>query len=120
MKAKILIVEDDSSSRNLLVRLLKKENYEVEIASDGLEAFELMERNRFQAILTDWMMPKMDGLELIHKIRQSSHPDTVILMITALASREAKEKALEAGADDYISKPIDMSILEDVLNKYKV
>ena len=114
MKAKILIVEDDSSSRNLLVRLLKKENYEVEIASDGLEAFELMERNRFQAILTDWMMPKMDGLELIHKIRQSSHRDTVILMITALASREAKEKALEAGADDYISKPIDT---KDVLKR---
>ncbi len=107
MKEKILIVEDDISSRNLLVRLLQREGYEIEIASDGLEAFKLMEGNRFQAVLTDWMMPHMDGLELIHKIRQVSHLDTVILMITALASREAKEKAMEAGADDYISKPID-------------
>ena len=114
MRTKILIVEDDSSSRNLLVRLLKKEDYDVEIASDGVEAIKLMEKHHFQAVLTDWMMPHMDGLELIHKIRQINHLDTVILMITALASREAKEKAMEAGADDYVSKPIDT---KDVLKR---
>ena len=113
MGAKVLIVEDDSFSRNLLVRLLSKEDYQVTIAHDGKEALELLEKNRFQAVLTDWMMPNLDGIELIRKIR-SLKTDTAILMITALASREAKERALDAGADDYIAKPIENS---DVLKR---
>ncbi len=107
MSAKILIVEDDAFSRNLLVKLLSKEGFTVVTAKDGVEALEKLEKDRFQAVLTDWMMPNLDGIELIQKIRHLGQPEISILMITALASREAKERALEAGADDYIAKPID-------------
>lgn len=120
MGAKILIVEDDSFSRNLLVRLLSKEDYSVTIAHDGVEALELLEKNRFQAVITDWMMPNLDGIELIKKIRNLKLTETAILMVTALASREAKERALEAGADDYIAKPIDnQEVLKRVDNAIK-
>ncbi len=103
---KVLIVEDDTSSRILLKKILAKQNYEIEIATNGLEAKELVSKIKFDAVLTDWMMPELDGLELIKYIRRNVIPAPAIIMITALSSREACDKALNAGADDYITKPI--------------
>lgn len=105
---KILIVEDDSSNRILLKKVLRNENHEVILAANGKLAWELIQQFDFDAILTDWMMPEMDGLELINRIRSSVKPAPVIIMITALASKEALEKALSAGADDFITKPINI------------
>lgn len=114
-KNKILIVEDNESSRNLLEKILTKNGYKVLVADDGRQALDLIDKNKFDAILTDWMMPNLDGLELVQKVRRSEKHQPVVMMITALASRDAKLKALEAGADDYIAKPINRQEVLDRL-----
>lgn len=120
---RILVVEDDSSSRLLLKKIFKKENYDITLATNGQTAWELLQESEFDAVLTDWMMPKLDGLELINRIRKSIRPAPVIIMITALASEEALDKALSAGADDFITKPIDIqevkTRLANCLNQQK-
>jgi two-component system chemotaxis response regulator CheB len=120
---KVLVVEDIVTSRILLCKILKKEGYEVLSASNGVEALDLIANEKFDAILTDWMMPNLDGIELIEKIRKTVRPIPVIIVITALSSRSAKEKAFEAGADDYIAKPYDnkevVARLENCLNRLK-
>lgn len=102
---KVLVVEDNVASRILLLKILKKEGYQAAYASDGLEALEILKKDSFDVVLTDWMMPKMDGIELTAQIRKFIRPLPAILFITALNSKQARDKALEAGADDYISKP---------------
>lgn len=104
-KMKILVVEDNVSSRILLLKILKKEGYDTAYANNGLEALELLKNSSFDAVLTDWMMPQMDGIELALQIRKRLKPPPVIIFITALDSKQARNKALEAGADDYIAKP---------------
>lgn len=102
---RVLVVEDNTSSRFLLGKILSKSGYEVTYAKDGLQAIEQLRGQAFDAVLTDWMMPNLDGLELIQQIRKTIVPVPVILVVTALASREAKLKAMDAGADDYLAKP---------------
>lgn len=102
---KVLIVEDNTSSRLLLGKILGKAGYEITYARDGLEAREILMQDNFDAVLTDWMMPNLDGIELIGLIRKMKNPAPVILVITALASRDARNKAMDAGADDYVAKP---------------
>ncbi|MGD8782226.1 MAG: chemotaxis protein CheB [Ignavibacteria bacterium] len=113
---KILVVEDDGSSRQLLKMILEKKGYEVDVVNDGLEALEFVQRAKYDAVLTDWMMPKLDGIALIRRIREVVNPVPIIMVITALASKEARIKALDAGADDYIAKPIEK---RDVLERLK-
>lgn len=113
---KILIVEDDTASRILLGKILRKENHEITLVGDGFDAKDILKQDKFDAILTDWMMPNMDGLELIEFIRSSVKYNPVILVITALASKNAKEKVLNAGADDFISKPFTNKEVIDKLN----
>lgn len=104
---KVLVVEDIVTSRILLCKILKKEGYDVFSASNGIEALELIANEQFDAVLTDWMMPNLDGIELIERIRKTVRPLPVIIVITALSSRSAKERVFEVGADDYIAKPYD-------------
>lgn len=110
-KPKILVVEDEITNTILLKRLLLKANYEVVIAFNGNEAVTELEKKDFDAVLTDWMMPQMDGIELIRRIRENTKPLPYIIMVTALVSDGARSHALESGADDYIAKPIDISEL---------
>ncbi|MGD8782228.1 MAG: chemotaxis protein CheB [Ignavibacteria bacterium] len=103
---KILVVEDHASSRLLLKKFLRALEYEIDLVADGKEAIELINKNDYEAVLTDWMMPNMSGLELVEEIRRIKTNPPAMLMITALASEDAKQKALDAGVDDYIAKPI--------------
>ncbi len=120
---KLLVVEDIVTSRILLCRILKKAGYEVSPANNGVEAIELLKKENFDAVLTDWMMPDLDGIELIKHMRKAIRPLPVIIVITALDSEPAKEKAFEAGADDYIAKPYDnnevVARLENCFNRLK-
>ncbi|MDC1069016.1 chemotaxis protein CheB [Candidatus Kapabacteria bacterium] len=120
-KPRILVVEDEITNTILMKRLLLKAKYDVVIAFNGNEAVKELEKSSFDAVLTDWMMPQMDGIELIKKIRENTKPLPYIIMITALVSDGAKSHALESGADDYIAKPIDinelLTRLQDGLNK---
>lgn len=102
---KILIAEDDPTSSFLLERSLTKQGYEVVVARDGQEAFERIQNQAFDAVLTDWMMPRMDGITLIRNIRENIQPTPLIMVVTTLTMPEARAHALDSGADDYITKP---------------
>lgn len=113
---KILIAEDELTNSILLKRVLTKAGYLVVVAHNGLDAINHMERESFDALLTDWMMPQVDGIELIRRVRENIKPLPLIIMVTALVSEGAKNYALESGADDYIAKPIDV---DDLLARVK-
>jgi two-component system chemotaxis response regulator CheB len=113
---KILVAEDELTNSILLKRLLTKAGYSVVVANNGMDAYKHLEKESFDALLTDWMMPNMDGIELIRKVRDNLSQIPLIIMITALVSEGARSYALESGADDYIAKPIDV---EELLSRVK-
>lgn len=120
-KAKILVVEDESINSILIKRILTKVGHDVKIASNGLDALEQIKSNSFDVILTDWMMPQLDGIELIRRIRMNVAVHPLIVMVTAIVSEEAKEYSLKTGADDFVTKPVNadelLSIIENGLNR---
>lgn len=101
---RILIAEDDRNLRNILVSTLKKESYTVSAAENGRDALGLFMREKYDLVITDVMMPLMDGNELCAELRKIA-PDIPILMLTALDSIDDKERGFGAGADDYLTKP---------------
>ena len=105
---KLLIVEDDAISGKLLQKQVEGLGYENVLARDGEEAWNLFQAQNFRVVITDWMMPKMNGLELCRKIRSSSKDYyTYIIIITAKDNKQDFLKAFESGADDFIVKPFD-------------
>lgn len=114
---KILIVEDDPTSTLILERSLRKAGYETLSAVDGVEALEILKNQPCDAIVSDWMMPRMDGIELVHRIRATIQPLPVFLIVTSLSLPEARSHALQAGADDYLAKPFAVpEVLERLAN----
>jgi len=105
---KILIAEDDYNIRKLLSKYLSNQGFKTVEAEDGLKAIQIFESEHVDLIITDVMMPFMDGISLTNKIRVSN-PEIPILMLTALDNFEDKEKGFLSGVDDYMVKPIDMS-----------
>jgi len=103
--AKILIAEDDGTSARLLGRTLLRAGHDGRRAANGLEALDLALGEHFDALLTDWMMPGKDGLQLIRDLRVRLPRMPLTMVVTALAADEARQQALEAGADDYLAKP---------------
>jgi diguanylate cyclase (GGDEF)-like protein len=104
----ILVVEDDLVSSDLLTKRLTKLGHQVTNATDGMHALELVKDHTFRLVISDWMMPEMDGLELCQRIR-SHHPEpyTYFLLLTARDSRDDRLEAMAAGADDFLTKPLD-------------
>ena len=105
---KVLLAEDDPGSRRLVNVHLSAAGYEVIEAEDGQLAWELFQRDTFHIVITDWMMPKMDGPTLIHNIRSNGQKSyTYIIMLTAIDDKPKVVMGLEAGADEYLTKPFD-------------
>ena len=105
---KVLIAEDDRDSRELLSWLLQKLGYQVVAAANGKEAWDAFRRRRFRIVISDVLMPEIDGLELCRRIRthkQSKY--TYIIMITALIGKKDYLEGMDAGADDFVTKPFD-------------
>jgi two-component system response regulator PilR (NtrC family) len=102
--ARILVVDDESSMRELLVILLQREGYQVEQAENGVAGLEKIVAGEFDLVISDIQMPKMNGIELLRQIRQREIAVTVI-MITAFSSTEQAVEAMKMGAFDYITKP---------------
>lgn len=100
----VLIVDDDPKLLKMLQRTLTYENLTVLTATNGLEALPLVQSQRPDLIILDWMMPKMDGLSFIHRLRDEENK-TLILMLTARDAIENRVEGLESGADDYLIKP---------------
>lgn len=116
----ILIAEDDAVTRMLLKKTLIKEGHEVVSVENGQKAFDLFQERFFPIILTDWMMPEMDGLELCRAIRKRVNPGYVfIVLLTAKDSHDNIITGLEAGADEYLTKPFNRAELIARLNTGK-
>src|SRR4051812_1528661 len=114
---KILVVDDHEDNVELLRARLEARGYEVFGANDGFEALECAERIVPDLILLDVMMPKMDGIEVVRRLKANSQlPFIPVIMQTALDSTENKVEGLDAGADDYITKPINFAELEARVN----
>ena len=105
---KILIAEDDHELRQLFQHVLTKNGYTVVGVSNGEEALRAMDASYYDMIISDIMMPKMDGYDLLDSLR-STRFDTPVLMITAKADFEDKKRGFKLGADDYMTKPIDVN-----------
>jgi two-component system, cell cycle response regulator len=105
---KILIAEDDRDSRELLRWMLEKLGYEVVAAENGKEAWEAFRRGRFRLVISDVLMPEMDGFELCRRIRKHKQSKyTFVIIITALIGKKDYLEGMEAGADDFVTKPFD-------------
>jgi len=105
---RLLIAEDDLISRRLLQSNLEKWGHEVVSAPDGAEAWRLFEAGEFPIVISDWMMPVMDGVELVRRIRACRRPGYVYtILLTAKTQKEELVQGMEAGADDFVTKPFD-------------
>jgi DNA-binding response OmpR family regulator len=104
----ILVVEDEKAIREIQVAYLKQAGYDVKEAEDGDGAMELLEQNKFDLIVLDINLPKVNGFELCKKIRESS--DVPIIIVTARTQEVDEVSGLEFGADDYIRKPFSPSV----------
>ncbi len=103
----ILITEDDKNLQRLMEAVLKREGYRVLKAEDGEEALRVLDREHVDLLITDIMMPRLDGYRLTDALRGAKY-DLPILMITAKESMGDKKKGFTLGADDYMVKPVDM------------
>ena len=105
----ILIVEDDMDIQELLREFLKEAGYEVTSASDGIEAMDMFAKNKYDLILLDIMLPKIDGFGVCELVRKQSQ--VPIIMLTALGGEEEQIRGLDLQVDDYITKPFSVPIL---------
>jgi len=103
---RILIVEDEKPLSKILTEILKKNNYIVDAVYDGIDGLDYATSSLYDAILLDIMLPKMDGLELLRKLREKGN-STPVLLLTAKSELEDKITGLDYGADDYITKPFE-------------
>lgn len=109
---RILIADDDEVTRRVLASLLTRLGHEVTGTADGFEALERLKRESFRVVISDWMMPGMDGLELTRRIRAGGPPlYTYVILLTALGDRASHLLGMDAGADDFMTKPLDVEIL---------
>lgn len=112
MKRKVLLVEDNPQNRYLITFLLEKSGYEVVIAEDGEEAVEAVPQHLPDVILMDVQLPKIDGYEATRRIKSDERFSAIpVLALTAHSMKGDRAKALEAGCDDYITKPVDIDVL---------
>ncbi|MCF8324624.1 MAG: response regulator transcription factor [Leadbetterella sp.] len=107
---KILLVEDEAKTLQLIKQGLEQHNIEVDIAYDGLMGLTLAQRNPYDLLITDIILPEINGLNLCRKLRESGF-ETPILLLTALSTTTDIITGLDAGADDYLGKPFEFSEL---------
>lgn len=118
---KILVAEDDATMRHLMSTILSRQGVVCDVVGDGRSAVEAWERDHYDCILMDVQMPLMDGLKATRIIREKEAArggHTVIIAVTAFAADSDRERCLQSGMDDYISKPIDIDLLVSLMNKH--
>jgi len=105
---RVLIAEDEPISRLMLQRAVQQSGHQCQAATNGAEAWELFQAAEFEVIITDWMMPLLDGLELCQRVRaQPKATYTYLILLTSLGDKAHFVEGMEAGADDYLAKPFD-------------
>ena len=109
---RILIADDEGSIRLFLNRVLRKLDYEVIETCNGAEAWDTLKKEKIKIVITDWLMPEMDGIELCQKIRRANFPHyTYIIILTSKDAKDELVEGMEAGADDFMVKPFNVDEL---------
>jgi len=118
---RILVVDDDLMTQRMMQILLCRQGHQVDVASNGLEAFDAVKYQKYDVVFMDLQMPIMDGMEASRRIREweNGGPNTFIIALTATYLFEEGQRLFEAGIDNYISKPFDPDHIEHML-KYSV
>jgi two-component system, chemotaxis family, protein-glutamate methylesterase/glutaminase len=111
----ILVAEDDPVTASLLHALLGRSAHSVVVVGNGVEAMEQLRKQPFKLVLSDWMMPAMDGIELLRKVRAEIRPVPVMLMMSSITNPEARQYALRSGADGFLAKPVVQMELLDLI-----
>jgi CheY-like chemotaxis protein len=117
---RLLLAEDDKTIREVLGLMLKRSNYHVDFAEDGLKVIEMWEKGGYDLVLMDIQMPRLNGFEATRAIREKERErggHTPIVAMTAHAFKEDEEKCLAAGMDNYISKPIDFEMARKMIEE---
>jgi nitrogen regulation protein NR(I) len=114
--AHVLVVDDESNIRRVLAALLKREGYEVTVAADGEQALAAMQRTPVDVVVTDLVMPRLGGMDLLRRV-STDFPDLPVIMITAHGTVDTAVEAMKAGAFDYITKPFEQEELTKVIAK---
>jgi two-component system chemotaxis sensor kinase CheA len=116
---KVLVVEDSVTSRMLLKGILESAGYQVKTAVDGVEAYTTLRENEFDLVVSDVEMPRMNGFDLTAKVRSDKRlANLPVILVTALESREERERGIDAGANAYIVKSsFDQSNLLEVIQR---
>lgn len=119
-RLRFLLVEDNEMNQKIIVKMLQKWGAHCDVAVSGLEALIALEKKQYDIIFMDCMMPVMDGYETTRRIRkmEGSHRHTIIIAMTANAMEGDRQKCLDAGMDDYISKPVDFDKLFRLIDQY--
>jgi len=118
-RTKILIIEDEANIRLALEYNLRLDGFEVHLAQDGPTGLKMVEKIKPELVLLDWMMPQMDGLEVLSELKHNDKTeDIVVFMLTAKGTIGDMDRAFAIGADDYITKPFDPKRLgQNIANK---
>ncbi len=115
---KVLVVDDDKTTRKMISLILKTKGYEVVTAENGIEALQKLGLEKINLILTDMNMPYMDGIEFIKQVRANPDISSIpIVMITTEADEDEKRRAYEAGVDDYLVKPTNAEQISESMKK---
>ena len=118
-KGKILVIDDSATNVFLLQTLLEDYGYEVVFAYSGKEAIKHIDEQNFDLLLLDIMMPEIDGYDILDKLtREQKIKSTPVVMVTAKEDAESQQKALDMGAVDYITKPVNLDKFLKVVKKY--
>ncbi len=117
---RVLVVEDNRANQEVAIGMLERLGCEVVVAADGTEALEAIALARFELVLMDCHMPRMDGFEATRRIRaaQAPYSDVTIVAMTANVQKSAMEQCHAAGMNDYLSKPVKLAVLRDMLNRW--
>lgn len=119
--ARLLVVDDNNVNLKVFKGLLKKNGMQIDTAMSGKECLELMKENKYHIVFLDHLMPDMDGIETLKQARMqkdSKSHDAVMVILTANAVSGARERFLQEGFDDYLSKPISLPLLKEMILKY--
>ncbi len=115
---RILIAEDNAINQKVVMLILRRAGFNIDVVSDGNEAVEAHRQRPYDLILMDCQMPSMDGFEASRHIRKLNTPQPVIIAVTANALVGERERCLDAGMDDYISKPFQAEQLVSIVKKW--
>src|SRR3989338_6889854 len=113
---KVLVVDDEIEIQKVLSKILIRKGYVVETAGNGKEALSLVRKSKPDIVLLDIMMPKLDGIETLRRIK-ALHEKVIVMMITAYGSIKTAREAMRFGAYDYITKPFDMDFIYQIIEE---